>query len=94
MLGNPLNQYVSGRPQAVAINGWSPEQYPKGVWDRLRGELEDAKPEHLVVDEFTDRVMRSNSPETRALIAAWYRPVGRAGPDRWYRLKQDLPAAP
>jgi hypothetical protein len=94
VLGNPLNQYVSGRPQAVAVNGWSPEQYPKGVWDRLRGELENAKPQHLVVDEFSDRIMRANSPETRKLIAAWYRPVGRAGPDRWYRLRQYLPAAP
>jgi hypothetical protein len=94
VLGNPLDQYLSGRPQAVAVQGWSPEQYPSSVWDRLRGEIEDAKPEHLVVDAFSDRIMRSRSPETRALIAAWYRPVGRAGPDRWYRLKHDLPAAP
>jgi hypothetical protein len=94
VLGNPLDLYEAGRTQAVAVQGWSPEQYPSSVWDRLRGEIEDAKPKHLVVDAFSDRIMRSKSPETRALIAAWYSPVGKAGPDRWYRLKQHLPAAP
>jgi hypothetical protein len=94
VLGNPLDLYAAGRTQAVAVQGWSPEQYPSSVWDRLRSELEDAKPEHLVVDAYSDGIMRSRSPETRALIAAWYRPVGHAGPDRWYRLKPDLPAAP
>ncbi len=94
VLGNPLDLYEADRTQAVAVQGWSPEQYPGDVWDRLRGEIEDAKPKHLVVDRYSDGIMRKNSPETRALIAAWYTPVGRAGPDRWYRLKTSLPAAP
>ena len=94
VLGNPLDLYVAGRPQAISINGWSPEQYPPSVWGRLRQELADARPVQLVVDEFSDRIMRRRSPETRALIAAQYRPVGRAGPDRWYELRADLPVAP
>ena len=32
-------------------------------------------------------IMRSKFSRDARLIAAWYSPVGRAGPDRWYRLK-------
>lgn len=93
VLGNPLNLYLSGRRQAVAVNGWSPEQYPASVWDRLRRELEHASPKLLVVDTFSDSIMCDRSPATLRLIAARYQLVGRSGPDRWFELRPTAPVA-
>jgi hypothetical protein len=92
VMGNPLDLYLSNREQTVAVNGWSPEQYPDSVWARLRQELKDARPVQVVVDRFSDSIMRQRSPETRQLIAARYKRVGHAGPDSWYQLRT-LPAA-
>ena len=54
--------------QSVAINGWSPEQYPDSVWRRLRAQLRAARPDEIVVDRFSRRIMRDRSPQTLALI--------------------------
>jgi hypothetical protein len=87
VLGNPLDLYVAGRRQAVSINGWSPEQYPDDVWRRVRRELIRRRPVEIVVDRFSDGIMRHRSPETRRLIARAYVPFGGAADDTWYRLR-------
>ena len=87
VLANPLDLYLSDRTQTVAINGWSPEQYPSIVWDRLTGQLEQAHPPEIVVDRFSNRIMRAAAPNTRRLIRSRYCRVGGHGPDSWYRLR-------
>jgi hypothetical protein len=87
VLGNPLDVYLSDRRQSVAINGWSPEQYPASVWSRLRTQLEAARPDEIVVDRFSRRIMRSRSPATLALIRRRYVEVGRSGDETWYRRR-------
>ncbi len=89
VLGNPLALYRADRRTSVAINGWSPEQYSPEVWRRLTRQLAAARPDELVVDRFTDRIMRERSPRTRRLIRTWYRKVGEAGDDTWYRRRAD-----
>jgi hypothetical protein len=92
VLGNPLDLYLANRNQAVAINGWSPQQYPAAVWARMRQQLVDAHPAEIVVDQTIDAIMRARSSETLQLIATRYVRVGRAGPDQWYQLRNPLPA--
>jgi hypothetical protein len=94
VLGNPLDLFVADRRQSVSINGWSPEQYPEDVWRRVRRELARARPVELVVDRFTDGIMRDRSPQTRRLIASLYEPFGGSGPDTWYRLRRRDGSAP
>jgi hypothetical protein len=91
VLGNPLDLYLADRRQSVAVNGWSPQQYPQSVWARLRTELVAARPDDLVVDETIDTIMRVRSPATLKLIGERYVRVGGAGPDGWYRLRPGLP---
>lgn len=91
VLGNPLDLYLADRRQSVAVNGWSPEQFPESVWARLRQELVAARPADLVVDSFSASVMRSRSPQTLLLIDRRYVRVGGAGPDGWYRIRPGLP---
>jgi len=87
VLGNPLDLFVSGRRQSVAINGWSPEQYPETVWVRLRAQLVNARPDEIVVDRFSRQIMRTRSPETLRILDRWYVPVGRSGDETWYRAR-------
>jgi hypothetical protein len=85
VLGNPLDVYLAGRRVSVAVNGWSPEQYPASVWRRLRTDLISARPDEIVVDRFSRRIMRSRSPETLAIVRRDYVRVGRSGDEVWYR---------
>lgn len=94
VLGNPLDVYVADRRQRVAINGWSPEQYPPAVWRELRRELRAARPDEIVVDRFSRRIMRERSPATLRLIEDRYRRVGGHGPDTWYRRRAEDSAPP
>jgi hypothetical protein len=84
VLGNPLNLYLADRPQTVSINGWSPEQYPEAVWQRVRQELRQAHPAELVIDTFTLKILQANSPKTLRTINESYKPYGGSGPDTWY----------
>lgn len=88
VLGHPLDLYVADRERTVAINGWSPEQYPVGVWDRLRHEIETARPVELVVDGFSHDIMRDRSPATLAALHRLYRAYGGAGTDVWYHRRR------
>jgi hypothetical protein len=87
VLGNPLDVYVSGRRQSVAINGWSPEQYPASVWRRLRRELVSARPDQIVVDRFSARILRERSTATWRVVRRYYVRVGRSGDETWYRRR-------
>jgi hypothetical protein len=87
VLGNPLDVYLADRRQSVAIQGWSPEQYPESVWRRLRTELRTARPDEVVVDRFSRRIMQARSPRTLALVRRGYRRVGHSGDEVWYRRR-------
>ncbi len=94
VLGNPLDLYLADREQTVAINGWSPEQYPADVWARLRQQIDAARPTELIVDRYSASIMRDRSPATLRLITAMYVRVGHAGTDSWFVRRDALPVTP
>jgi hypothetical protein len=55
------------------------------VWRRLRAQLRAARPDEIVVDGFSRRIMRDRSPRTLALIRRDYVRVGHSGDEVWYR---------
>lgn len=87
VLGNPLDLYLANRTQTVSINGWSPEQYPEDVWQRIREELKRKRPVALVVDKFSMKIMQDRSTATLRQINRDYESYGGFGPDTWYRLR-------
>jgi hypothetical protein len=87
VLGNPLDLYLANRTQSVSINGWSPEQYPQSVWDRIQREIEQARPVELVVDKFSKKITQARARETLKTINHLYRPYGGAAEDTWYHLR-------
>ncbi len=82
--GNPLIQYLSGRPAALKEHGWAPEQSDARLWRWTREELRAQRPVYLWIDQFSDGIMRERSPDTLAEIHSLYCPVETIGDGTWY----------
>jgi hypothetical protein len=85
--GNPLIQYLSGRPYALREHGWAPEQSDARLWKWTRDGLREKRPVYLFVDQFSVDIMRERSRETLALINTMYCPVQRVADGTWYALQ-------
>ena len=85
--GNPLIQYLSGRPYALREHGWAPEQSDARLWKWTRDGLRDARPVYVWVDQFSLDIMRERSPETLTLIDSMYCKVRRIADGTWYALR-------
>lgn len=84
VLGNPIDQFVTGRDQAIPTNGWSPEQYDREVWSRVADAIRRDRPPLLVIDDYSAGIMRHRTPSTLAVVNRLYRPAKRVGDDTWY----------
>lgn len=85
--GNPLIQYLSGRPYALREHGWAPEQSDDRLWKWTRDGLRDARPVYLWVDDFSLDIMKTRSPETLSLITSMYCRTQRIADGAWYSLQ-------
>jgi hypothetical protein len=85
--GNPLIQYLSGRPFALKEHGWAPEQSDARLWRWTRDELRAQRPVYLWVDHFSDDVMRKRSTATLALIHEMYCEAHPVADGAWYALR-------
>ena len=85
--GNPLIQYLSGRPYALRLHGWAPEQSDARLWKWTRDGLQNERPAYVWIDRFSLDVMRARSPETVALVDSRYCRVRRIGDGTWYALR-------
>ncbi|MDQ1467932.1 MAG: hypothetical protein QOH10_2347 [Actinomycetota bacterium] len=85
--GNPLIQYLSGRPYALRLHGWAPEQSDARLWRWTRDGLRDHRPVYLFVDRFSIDIMRARSTQTLALIGSMYCNVRRVADGAWYALR-------
>lgn len=72
ILGDPLYLFLSGRPQAPAVTGWSPGFWTDSLWEELKTGLVTERPELLLVDEFSARAIQSRSPDTQSTIESEY----------------------
>jgi hypothetical protein len=84
--GNPLIQYLSGRPYALRENGWAPEYSDARLWKWTRDGLRDKRPVYLFVDQSSAAIMRKKSPETLSLINSMYCAVDTVADGHWYAL--------
>ena len=93
VLGNPLYQLRSGRPQAIPVNGWAWETLADDRVGRVAQQLQRAAPAYI----FVSRSMRDNAllhrvPSFVAWIARDYEIVLSDAEGSWHRRRRD--AAP
>lgn len=93
MLGDPVYQLLSGRPWAVAVNGWLPEQLDRSGWRRLAGELRAVRPGLVYVDDLSATYVRSRGAPVAALLAQRYCGLPRLPDGRWYVVRASRLAA-
>jgi hypothetical protein len=83
VFGDPRVYYFSGRGQAVAINGWSPQLLLPAQWHLLCEELAAAAPPYIMVErDYVSRLQRS--AEMTAFIARTYSVASSTHDAIWY----------
>jgi hypothetical protein len=87
VFGNPLYLFLSGREQAIPLQGWSWELNPPSLWDTLAQQLATALPVYIFVDHVYADLIATQSPQTKALLDTAYTPVETTAHGVWYRRK-------
>jgi hypothetical protein len=75
VIGHPLVYELLDRNQAIALNGWGPEQWVGDQFDQLREQLGCAMPAALYVDNFSHTTIEERSPATWRFVTSRYRSV-------------------
>jgi hypothetical protein len=85
VFGNPRYQALSGRRAAIALNGWSPEYWPAGVWRWALDDLETTRPAYIFVSASMANLIAERSPPLAEFLELRYE-ITRAGPrGTWYQ---------
>jgi hypothetical protein len=82
--GDPQIYYLSGRTQAVALNGWALEFYLPEMWPELNRQLEKAAPPYIFIFPPYQGLIAERSPSTLAWVESRYRPFRRSEAGTWY----------
>jgi len=92
--GNPLYYFVSGRDQAVGLNGWAMELFVPEQWVELTDQLRASKPPYIFLDENYNATMRHNSPHMTDLVETEYAVLRRTPSGGIWHVRKALPDIP
>lgn len=84
VFGDPLYYFVSGRRQAIPVNGWFMEVALAEQWREMARQLGDARPPYIFVATLEADLIRRHSDEIGALLATAYRELRRSRVGTWY----------
>jgi hypothetical protein len=90
VFGHPRVYYFSGREQAVAINGFSPQLFLPGQWRVLRDELAAAAPVYIFVERdgyVPVEPLVHGSADISAFLASGYRVAAASADGTWYERR-------
>lgn len=88
--GYPLFYYLSGRSQAIPINGWILELLLSEQWEELIIQLKEKKPVYIFVDMGYIRLISDMSPKTVKFIKENYSVVDNCKDGIWFADKEKL----
>jgi hypothetical protein len=85
IIGDPIYYLLSGRNQAIALNGWGPELWLPSQSTRLTVQLTQACPPYIF--NAMGNLIPERSPGTARFIDENYRPFRRSNQGVWYVVK-------
>jgi hypothetical protein len=85
IIGDPLYYLLSGRNQAIALNGWGPELWLPSQSMRLTAQLSQACPPYIF--NAMGNLISERSPGTARFIDENYHALRRSNRGVWYVLK-------
>lgn len=91
VFGNPLIYVLTGRGQALGINGWALHLYTPKVWERLNVQLLAAAPPYVFVLQGYDKgLIPDRSPRTAALLVTNYAAIQATSDGTWFRHRNKV----
>jgi hypothetical protein len=87
VIGDPIYYLLSGRNQAIALNGWGPELWLPSQSMRLTGQLSQACPPYIF--NAMGNLIPERSPGTARFIDENYRPFRTSNQGVWYMVKSN-----
>lgn len=87
ILGDPIYYLLSGRNQAIALNGWGPELWLPSQSMRLTDQLSQACPPYIF--NAMGNLISERSPGTARFIDENYHALRRSNRGVWYALKDN-----
>jgi len=86
--GDPRIIFLSGRGQAIPINGWALEIYVPELWEILTKQLIESLPPYIFVDNFYRPIIEKKSQKLFNFIKNNYKMTSKNEEGVWYvRLK-------
>jgi hypothetical protein len=82
--GDPLFYYLSGREQAIALSGWSPEFYIPDQWAQLEREIKPGKAAYLFFLAELWNWLPQTHPELRRSVDERYQLLRRSDAGYWF----------
>lgn len=89
VVGVPLFYYLSGREQAVPINGWVVDLLLPEMWDQLDKQLNKNKPVYIFLDADYKKVVTDLSFQTIKFIKENYSVVSKSKNGSIWFLRND-----
>jgi len=84
VFGDPLYYFLSGRGQAIPLNGWFMEMAPSAQWQQVAARIEEVRPPYIFVARIEAELVRTRSPELTALLDTAYLPLRGSQAGLWY----------
>ena len=88
VMGNPIRKGREGRTFAIALNGWSPEQFTPRLWARNRDQLASARAQGTIaalwIDRTSEQLWRERSPDTWNWVRRAFRADRSIADGTWY----------
>jgi hypothetical protein len=84
VFGNPLYYYLSGRRQAIPLNGWFMEMAPSALWQQVAAQMEEVRPPYIFVAKIEAELIKKHSPKLTTLLHTAYLPLRGSQAGRWY----------
>jgi hypothetical protein len=94
VFGNPLFYVLSGRPQAIPMNGWGWQFNTPEQWQALPGELARSAPGWVFVDKIYEPLLSEKSPQTLSYLRSDFVVERQNALGTLYRARAKPPAAP
>lgn len=84
--GDPSIYYLSGRTQAISLNGWSLEYFLPEQWPELLEQLDSSKPPYIYIDSTYQAIIKKTFPKMLEFLSQRYRILQQNNKGIWYIL--------
>lgn len=88
VFGDPLILMLSGRSDAIPINGWAPQTWSPEMWNRIFDQLREARPDYVYISAYVGALMRPRAPALWQFLKDNYSVVTSDKYHAWVELRE------